>query len=104
MTWRDLGWMLMAITVGFVISLLSALLLLTIVGWWIWYYAIGPLMRLRATLDARLLSPGVSERLERRVGAADETRADAVDHSAAERVGSSATCTTAPRPDWSRCR
>ncbi len=84
MTWRDLGWMLMAITVGFVISLLSALLLLTIVGWWIWYYAIGPLMRLRATLDARLLSPGVTERLERRVEQLTETRADAVDHSAAE--------------------
>ncbi len=84
MTWRDLGWMLMAITVGFVISLLSALLLLTIVGWWIWYYAIGPLMRLRATLDARLLSPGVTERLERRVEQLTETRADVVDHSAAE--------------------
>ncbi len=84
MTWRDLGWMLMAITVGFVISLLSALLLLTIVGWWIWYYAIGPLMRLRATLDARLLSPGVTERLERRVEQLTETRAEAVDHSAAE--------------------
>lgn len=84
MTWRDLGWMLMAITIGFVISLLSALLLLTIVGWWIWYYAIGPLMRLRATLDARLLSPGVTERLERRVEQLTETRADAVDHSAAE--------------------
>ena len=84
MTWRDLGWMLMAITVGFVISLLSALLLLTIAGWWIWYYAIGPLMRLRTTMDARLLTPGVTERLERRVEQLTETRADAVDHSAAE--------------------
>ena len=84
MTWRDLGWMLMAMTVGFVISLVVVVLLLAIATWWIWYFAIGPLMRLRTTLDQRLLSPGVTERLQRRVEQLQETRADVVDHSAAE--------------------
>ena len=41
-------------------------------------------MRLRATLDQWLLSPGATERLERRVERLTETRADVVDHSAAE--------------------
>jgi signal transduction histidine kinase len=84
MTWRDLGWMLMAMTVGFAISLLMVLLLLGVATWWIWYFGIGPLMRFRVTLDQRLLAPGVTERLERRVEQLTETRADAVDHSAAE--------------------
>ena len=84
MTWRDLAWTLMAITIGFVISLVAVVLLLAVASWWIWYYAIGPLMRLRATLDQRLLSPGVTERLERRVEQLTETRAEVVDHSAAE--------------------
>ena len=41
-------------------------------------------MRLRATLDQWLLSPGATEQLERRVERLTETRADVVDHSAAE--------------------
>ena len=84
MTWRDLGWILMSITVGFVISLLVVILLAAIATWWIWYYAAGPLMRLRATLDQWLLSPGATEQLERRVERLTETRAEVVDHSAAE--------------------
>ncbi|MCQ4028561.1 histidine kinase, partial [Klebsiella pneumoniae] len=52
--------------------------------WWIWYYAAGPLMRLRAVTDQWLLSPGVTERLERRVEQLTETRTAAVDDSAAE--------------------
>jgi signal transduction histidine kinase len=84
MTWRDLGWTLMAMTVGFVISLTVVVLLLGVVTFWIWYYAVGPLMRLRSTADQWLLSPGVTERLERRVEQLTETRADAADHSAAE--------------------
>ena len=71
MTWRDLGWMLMAMTIGFVISLVVVVLLLAIATWWIWYYAVGPLMRLRATLDQWLLSPGVTERLRAPGRAAD---------------------------------
>ncbi|MDZ5620754.1 sensor domain-containing protein [Nocardioides sp. HM23] len=84
MTWRDLGWMLVAMTLGFVVSLIVVALLLGVVTFWIWYYAVGPLMRLRAAADRWLLSPGVTERLERRVEQLTETRADAVDHSAAE--------------------
>jgi signal transduction histidine kinase len=84
MTWRDLGWMLVAMTFGFVVSLVVVVLLLSVVTWWIWYYAVGPLMRLRCAVDQWLLSPGVTERLERRVEELTETRADAVDHSAAE--------------------
>ena len=84
MTWRDLGWLLTTMTVGFVISLVVVVLLLAVATWWVWYYAAGPLMRLRATLDQWLLSPGATERLERRVEQLTETRAEAVDHSAAE--------------------
>jgi signal transduction histidine kinase len=76
--------MLVAMTLGFVISLTVVVLLLGVVTFWIWYYAVGPLMRLRSAADQWLLSPGVTERLERRVEQLTETRADAVDHSAAE--------------------
>lgn len=84
MTWRDLGWMLMAMTVGFVISLLVVVLLLALATWWIWYYAAGPLLRLRSALDRAFLSPGATERLERRVEQLAETRADLADDAAAE--------------------
>ena len=84
MTWRDLGWMLVAMTFGFVVSLVVLVLLLAVATWWIWYYAVGPLMRLRAAADQWLLSPGVTERLEQRVEQLTETRAEAVDDSAAE--------------------
>lgn len=84
MTWRDLGWMLVAMTFGIVVSLVVVVLTLGIVTWWIWYYAVGPLMRARAAADQWLLSPGVTERLEQRVEQLTETRAAAVDHSAAE--------------------
>lgn len=84
MTWRDLGWTLMAMTAGFTISLLVVLLLVSVVTWWVWWYAAEPLMRLRSALDRTLLSPGTTERLEQRVQQLTETRADLVDHSAAE--------------------
>ncbi len=84
MTWRDLGWMLMAMTVGFAVSLVTVVLLLGVVTWWVWYFAAEPLMRLRSSLDRAFLSPGTTERLERRVEVLTETRADVVDDSAAE--------------------
>ncbi len=84
MTWRDLAWLLVAMTAGFVISFVALMLLLAVVTWWIWWYAIGPLMRLRAALDRLVLSPGTTERLERRVEELTETRSEAVDDSAAE--------------------
>jgi signal transduction histidine kinase len=84
MTWRDLAWLLVAMTAGFAISLVAVVLLLAVASWWIWWYAVGPLLRLRAALDRWVLSPGTTERLERRVEELTETRAEAVDDSAAE--------------------
>jgi signal transduction histidine kinase len=83
-TWRDLLWMLWAITFGFVLSLLVVVLFVGVVTLPIWWYAAGPLMRARASVDRALLSPGHTEQLERRVQRLAESRADAVDHSAAE--------------------
>lgn len=84
MTWRDLAWILLSITFGFVVALVVLVLFVGVATWWVWYYAVGPLMRARSAADQWLLSPGVTERLERRVERLTETRADAVDHSAAE--------------------
>lgn len=84
MTWRDLGWLVVTSTVGFALSLLVVLLLICVVTWWVWWYAAAPLMRLRAAIDRTLLSPGTTERLAQRVQQLTETRADLVDHSAAE--------------------
>ena len=84
MTWRDLVWLLVACTVGFAVSLIAVLLL--------------PAGRDRGVLVVRhradhegprrldrwMLSYGHTEVLEQRVQRLTETRADAVDHSAAE--------------------
>jgi signal transduction histidine kinase len=84
MTWRDLAWLLVGSTVGLVISLLVVLLLLLVVTGVIWWYAAGPLMQARAILDRFFLAYSRTERLEQRVQVLTETRADLVDHSAAE--------------------
>ncbi|HET6152296.1 MAG TPA: sensor domain-containing protein [Marmoricola sp.] len=84
MTWRDLAWALVSMTVGFTISLLSVLLLLVVVTGALWWYGVEPIMRCRARIDLALLSYGHAERLEQRVQVLTETRASSVDHSAAE--------------------
>ncbi len=84
MTWRDLGWLVVACTLGFAVSLLAVLLLILIVTGAFWYYGIEPIMRGRAYMDRWMLSYGHTEVLEQRVQVLTETRADAVDHSAAE--------------------
>ncbi|WP_161605376.1 sensor histidine kinase [Pimelobacter simplex] len=84
MTWRDLLWMLWAMTFGFVVSLLSLVLFLGVVTLPIWWYGVGPLMRARASVDRALLTVGRTERLEQRVEALTLSRAVVVDHSAAE--------------------
>ena len=84
MTWRDLGWLVVASTVGLLASLLCLLLLLTVVTGALWWFGIGPIMRARCALDRWLLSYRYTEQLEQRVQVLTETRADAVDHSAAE--------------------
>lgn len=84
MTWRDLLWLLWATTLGFLTSLLVVVLALGVVTWPIWWYGALPVMRLRATVDRVLLSYGRTEQLEKRVRMLAESRAEAVDHSAAE--------------------
>lgn len=84
MTWRDLAWMVVSLTVGFVLSLLTFLLLIVIVTGALWWYGTEPIMRARARFDRHLLSYGHTERLEQRVQVLTETRASSIDHSAAE--------------------
>lgn len=84
MTWRDLLWVLWAVTAGFVVSLLALVLLLGVVTWPLWWYGAGPLLRARAWVDRALLTVGRTEHLERRVEALTVSRAVVVDHSAAE--------------------
>jgi len=84
MTWRELGWSLASITGGFVLSLLTVILLLAIATGALWWYGAEPLMRARAHLDRAILSYGHTERLEQRVQVLTETRAESIDHSATE--------------------
>ncbi|WP_168929279.1 sensor domain-containing protein [Nocardioides sp. GY 10113] len=83
-TWRDLLWMLWAMTLGFAISLVVLVLMLAVVTLPIWWYGAVPLMRLRSAVDRAVLCTGRTERLERRVDALTRSRATVVDHSAAE--------------------
>ena len=84
MTWRVLAWMLASVTIGFALSLLTLVLLLGVVTGVIWWYGVGPIMWARSALDRFFLVQGRTEQLEERVQVLTETRADAVDHSAAE--------------------
>lgn len=84
MTWREILWMLWAMTFGFAISLLALVLFLGVVTWPIWWYGVGPMMRARAAVDRAILTTGRTERLEQRVQALTESRAVVVDHSATE--------------------
>jgi len=84
MTWRDVGWVLYAVSIGFVLSLLTVLMLVIPVLSVLWYFGVEPVMRARSTVDRFFLTRGHTERLEERVQVLTESRADAVDHSAAE--------------------
>jgi len=84
MTWRDLAWILWTVSFGFVLSLLVVLLLLVVVTAVIWWYGAEPIMRARCGVDRMFLAYGRAEKLEQRVQALTESRAEAVDHSAAE--------------------
>ena len=68
----------------------------------LWWFGAEPIMRARAALDRFLLSYGHTERLEQRVQVLTETRADPSTTRPPSCAGSSATCTTAPRPGWWR--
>ena len=84
MTWRDLAWVLVAPVVGIVVSLVVVVLLLGVVTAFIWWFATPPLMVARAHFDRAFLAYSRTERLEQRVQVLTESRADFVDHSAAE--------------------
>jgi signal transduction histidine kinase len=84
MTWRDLAWVCVAPVVGIVVSLVVLILLLGVVTAFIWWFATPPLMAARAHFDRFFLAYSRTERLEQRVQVLTETRADLVDHSAAE--------------------
>ncbi|MFT4081984.1 MAG: sensor domain-containing protein [Nocardioides sp.] len=84
MTWRDLAWMLAAMTLGLIASLVMVVLLAVVATGLIWYFAGPPLMQARARMDLFFLNYSRTERLEQRVQVLTETRAEAVDASAAE--------------------
>lgn len=84
MTYRDLAWTLWACTFGFVVALLCVLELITVALVPIWWVAIRPTQRARAQVDLWFLGGSRTGDLEQRVQELTETRADLVDHSAAE--------------------
>ena len=84
MTWRDLGWVFVAPVVGIVVSVLVLVLLLAVVTAPLWWFLTPPLMTARAYFDRFFLAYSRAEKLEQRVQALTESRAEVVDHSAAE--------------------
>jgi signal transduction histidine kinase len=84
MSWRDVLWILAAVTVGAVLSLLVVVLLLGVVTSVIWWYAAPVLMAIRSRMELALLAYSDTERLEQRVRTLTESRSELVDHSAAE--------------------
>ncbi|KRF17909.1 hypothetical protein ASG90_06165 [Nocardioides sp. Soil797] len=84
MTWREIAWALVVVPIGFVLSLLTVLLLLAVVTGAFWWFGAPHIMRARATVDRIFLSPGHTEELEQRVSDLTVSRAMSVDHSAAE--------------------
>ena len=84
MTWRDLAWLFWAITVGWVISLLVVVLMLAVATLFFWWFGTPHVMALRSRVDLFFLTQGATERLQQRVEVLTRTRADVVDHSAAE--------------------
>lgn len=78
--WRDLGWLALASTIGFVISLVGVILSVTVVL----LPFVEPLMRARAAMDLMALSRSRNEVLEARVHEVTESRAATVDSAAAE--------------------
>ena len=84
MTWREVAWVVYAVSFGFALSLLGLLLLVIPVLGVLWYFGIEPIMVARSTVDRFFLTRGHTERLAERVQVLTESRADAVDDSAAE--------------------
>lgn len=84
MTWRDVAWSVWAATFGFAVALICVLELLVVVTLPIWWFGIRPMMRARSMIDLWFLASTRTEHLEQRVQVLTESRAELVDHSAAE--------------------
>ncbi|MBM7518794.1 sensor histidine kinase [Nocardioides nitrophenolicus] len=105
--WRDFGFLCFAATGGFVLSALPVLLLTTPITWlilaftagdwaWVllfvfsgplllaWWVTVEPLVRARARAERAILGHDRVAELEERVGQVEESRAETLDHSAAE--------------------
>ncbi|WGY03004.1 histidine kinase [Nocardioides sp. QY071] len=105
--WRDFGFLCFAATGGFVLSTLPVLLLTTPITWlilaftagdwaWVllfvfsgplllaWWVTAEPLVRARARAERAILGHDRVAELEERVGQVEESRAETLDHSAAE--------------------
>src|SRR5947209_6771249 len=63
---------------------LSVLLLVLVVTGAVWWFGIEPIMRARCSMDRWILTYGQTETLEQRVQVLTETRAETLDHAAAE--------------------
>ncbi|GAA4078194.1 sensor histidine kinase [Nocardioides kongjuensis] len=105
--WRDFGFLCFSATGGFVLSVLPPLLLTTPVSWlilaftagdwaWVlllvfsgplllaWWVTVEPLASARARAERAILGHDRVAELEERVGQVEESRAETLDHSAAE--------------------
>jgi signal transduction histidine kinase len=84
MSWRDLGWLLVAMPLALATSLVVLILFVPVVTGIAWWFGVGPIMTARSLIDRWFLAVGTTERLEQRVEVLTETRAESLDHSAAE--------------------
>ena len=100
-TWRDALWLLVNGTVGLVLALLGLVEgVLDLVFWWL---PPGMLVRADAYLVRALLAPNETTSLAQRVQAAHRVEGRDRGHLRPPScAASSATCTTGPRPGWSR--
>jgi signal transduction histidine kinase len=84
MTWRDVAWLPATFVLSLTASLVVLILFVGVVTGIAWFYGVGPIMTMRCRIDRWFLSPGATEQLEQRVEVLTETRAESLDHSAAE--------------------
>jgi len=84
MTWRDLAWLVVALPLALVTSLVVLLLFVPVVTGIAWWFGVGPIMVARSRIDRWFLAFGTTERLEQRVEVLTETRNQSLDHAAAE--------------------
>jgi signal transduction histidine kinase len=84
MSWRDRAWLVAALPLALVTSLVAVLLLVLVVTGVAWWFGVGPIMVARSRIDRWFLAFGVTEQLEQRVEVLTETRTQTIDNAAAE--------------------